>query len=222
MKSLFSLFLSLLWLSSCYANERLNIDVIAVNYPPYTSPNAADYGSSFSLLSKYAQSHFRVSITPLFLPPARANRVIKDGGWCLSFYPPSNDNKLSRFVPLSDDIVSIGLYRLKKQDRFHWSKLEELSGKVVALLRSNVIGKMHQRFIDAGIELVYVESIEQGLQMVLKDRVDYAFGDNLALPETSFSEDEKSKLQFSESSFYSTKIGFFYNSECENTLFVSP
>jgi len=221
MKSLTSLFISLLWLSSSYANERLNIDVIAVNYPPYTSPSAVDYGSSFSLLTKYAQSHFRVSLTPMFLPPARANRVIKDGHWCLSFYPPSNDNKLSRFVPLSDDIVSIGFYRLKEQDRFYWSKLEELSGKMVALLRANKVGQMHQSFIDAGIQMVYVESIEQGLQLVLKARVDYAFGDNLSLSETSFSEDEKGRLQFSESSFYTTKIGFFYNSECEDKLFLS-
>jgi len=221
MKSLIALLLSLLWLSSSYAIERLNIDVIAVNYPPYTSPSAGDYGSSFSLLTKYAQSHFRVPITPLFLPPARANRIIKDGHWCLSFYPPSKDNKLSRFVPLSDDIVSIGFYRLKQQEGFHWSKLEELSGKVVALLRANKVGEMHQSFIDAGMQLVYVESIEQGLQLVLKNRVDYAFGDNLTLPETRFSEDEKSKLQFSESAFYTTKVGFFYNSECEKKLFVS-
>jgi polar amino acid transport system substrate-binding protein len=220
MKSLTSILLSLLWLSSAYANERLNIDVIAVNYPPYTSPSAVDYGSSFSLLTKYAQSHLRVSLTPMFLPPARANRVIKDGHWCLSFYPPSNDNKLARFVPLSDDIVSIGFYRLKKEDRFHWAKLEELSGKMVALLRANAIGKLHQRFIDAGMQLVYVESIEQGLELVLKNRVDYAFGDNLSLPETHFSEDEKRKLQFSESSFYTTKIGFFYNSKCEERLFL--
>ena len=211
----------MLWLSSSYAYERPNIDVIAVNYPPYTSPDAADYGSSFSLLTQYAQSHFRVSLTPMFLPPARANRIIKDGHWCLSFYPPSSDNKLSQFVPLSDDIVSIGFYRLKEQDRFHWSKLEELSGKMITLLRANKVGKMHQRFIDAGIQLVYVESVEQGLQLVLKKRVDYAFGDNLALSETSFSDDEKGRLQFSESSFYSTKIGFFYNSECEKKLFVS-
>jgi len=221
MKSILTLFISLLCLSNSYANERLNIDVIAVNYPPYTSPDAADYGSSFSFLTKYAKSHFRVPITPLFLPPARANKVIKDGQWCLSFYPPSNDNKLSRFVPLSDDIVSIGFYRLKEQNRFHWSKLEELSGKVVALLRANAIGKMHQRFIDAGMQLVYVESIEQGLELVLRKRVDYAFGDNLSLPETHFSDDEKRKLQFSESAFYTTKVGFFYNSECEDKLFVS-
>jgi polar amino acid transport system substrate-binding protein len=222
MKSLTYLLLSLLWLSKAFANERLNIDVIAINYPPYTSPSAPDYGSNFSLLSKYAKSHLRVSITPLFLPPARANRIIKDGHWCLSFYPPRNDNKLSRFVSLSDNLVSIGFYRLKKKESFQWSKLEELSGKMVAILRSNIIGKIHQSLINAGLKIVYVETIEQGLQLVLKSRVDYAFGDNLVLSETSLSEDQKRKLQFSESSFHTAKIGFFYNSKCENKLFVSP
>ncbi|WP_157826702.1 hypothetical protein [Colwellia sp. 12G3] len=202
------------------ANERLKVDVIAVDYPPYTSLKLPGYGSSFSLLSQYAQSHFSVTPIPLFLPPARANRVIKDGHWCLSFYPPKKDDKYARFVSLSDSIVKIGFYRLRKNERFKWAELKELKGKIVALLRPNVIGIMHQSFLDAGMQMVYVESIEQGLQLVLKNRVDYAFGDNLVLSESGLSDDQQLRLQFSESSVHNAKIGFFYNIECEQKLFI--
>lgn len=220
MKKVIFLLLSLICFSSFSGNERIKVDVIAVDYPPYTSPQLLGYGSNFSLLSQYAQSHLRVSLTPLFLPPARANRVINDGHWCMSFYPPRKDNKFARFVPLSDSIVKMGFYRLRKKDSFHWTDLKELSGKIVALLRPNVIGKMHQGFIDAGLQIVYVESVEQGLHLVLKNRVDYAFGDSLVLSDSNLSDVQMKKLQFSESSVYDAKIGFFYNIKCQEKIFI--
>ncbi|PKG82112.1 hypothetical protein CXF85_14515 [Colwellia sp. 75C3] len=219
MKRIIFLLLCLLCFFVFSADERLNVDVIAVDYPPYTSSKLTGDGSSFILLSKYAQSNFSVSLTPFFLPPARANRVIKDGYWCLSFYPPREGNKVARFVSLSDNVVSMGFYRLRKKEGFHWTELKELKGKIVALLRPDVIGKMHQNILDAGLQMVYVESIEQGLQLVLKNRVDYAFGDNLVLSETNLSEVQKQKLQFSESSVHEAEIGFFYNIECKDKLF---
>jgi len=219
MRSLITLMLILLS-AACFAiEEKQEIDVIAVDYPPYTSPTLPSYGSNFSLLSEYAKSHFRISIKPFFLPPARANRLIKDGNWCISFYPPNENNKSARFVALSSDNVSIGFYRLQQQGQFKWQSLNELNGKMVALLRSNHIGKMHEHFINAGIQLVYVESVEQGLRQVLKGRVDYAFGDELALLEAQLSEAQRQKLQFSESVVHKAKIGFFYNTECKNRLF---
>jgi polar amino acid transport system substrate-binding protein len=220
MQRIVFLLLCLLSFSSLSANERLNIDVIAVDYPPYSSPKLPDYGSSFSLLNKYAQSNFRMSVKPLFLPPARANKIIQDGHWCLSFYPPAADNDFSRFVPLSDSIVSIGFYRLRQQERFYWTELNELSGKTVTLLRTNTINKLHQRFLDAGLKVVYVESIAQGLKLVLKNRVDYAFGDNLVVTKIQLSETQRQKLQFSESAVHEAKVGFFYNIKCEDKLFI--
>ena len=211
--------LALLTCSCLAADEQQSINVIAVNYPPYTSPKLADYGSTFSLLNKYAQIHFRVAISPSFLPPARAHRVIKNGAWCLSLYPPAEENTASRFVALSNDVVSLGFYRLQKTGVFRWQSLNELSGKIVALLRTSAVGQMHQRFLDAGLTLVYVESVEQGLNLVLKERVDYAFGDNLALSESLLSAAQRQKLQFSESKVYQAKIGFFYNIDCEAHLY---
>lgn len=219
MKSLSLLLLCLISFFCLSDDVKPNVDVIAVDYPPYTSPKSPNNGSSFYLLDKYAKLHFRVSLSPLFLPPARANLLIKKGQWCLSFYPPVEDNNLSRFVPLSDDTVSLGLYRLKESTRFYWKDLNDLRGKIVALLRPKTIGKMHQVFLSAGIQLVYVESIDQGLQLVLKKRVDYAFGDNLALAEAQLSTIQKQQLQFSQTVVHTAKIGFYYNIQCEEQLF---
>lgn len=209
-----------LWGFSCFAfNEEVPVDVIAIDYPPYTTASLSDNGIAFSLLNKYAQSNFLVAVSPLFLPPARALRLIKEGNWCVSFYPPDKENDLSRFVPLSENIVQMGFYRLKKKEDFYWGSLKELSGKTVALLRANKVGEMHQSFINSGLVLVYVESIAQGLQMVLKGRVDYAFGDNLALLGNNLIKNQRAQLQFSLSTVYEAQVGFFYNTQCEERLF---
>jgi polar amino acid transport system substrate-binding protein len=219
MKSLLTSFFALLSVA-CFAVDKIHvIDVIVLDYPPYSSPTLPSYGSSFSLLSQYANSHFRIKIKPFFVPPARANRLIKDGNWCLSFYPPGENNESARFVPLSNDMVKIGFYRLLKAGRFHWKTLSELRGKIVAVLRSNETGKMHKGFIDSGLQLVYVESVKQGIQLVLKGRVDYAFGDSLALLETELTEAQKKTLQFSESAVHQARIVFFYNIQCADNIF---
>lgn len=218
MKSFLLLFV-LLGTSCFAATEKQAVDVIAIDYPPYTSPDSPGYGSSFVLLTKYAQSHLRVSLKPKFLPPARANLLIKEKSWCLSFYPPSEESTTARFVSLSANTVRLGLYRLTRAEPFQWQSLNELKGKMVALLRPKSMGKLQHSLIDAGLELVYVESVSQGLQLVLKQRVDYAFGDDLILSSSGLSKVQKQKLQFSQSAIHEAKVGFFYNLACESTLF---
>ena len=199
--------------------EPGTVDVIAVEYPPYTSSTEPHFGKSFELLSAYAQKHFHLPITPMFLPPARANRIVKESNWCLTFYPPPQGHDLAKFVPLSNEIVRFGFYRLLQPGIFQWQSLNELNGKLVALLRPNVKGQLHQDLINAGINLVFVESVEQGIQLLLKRRVDYAFADNSALSQSSISDRDKSTLQFSKSSVLSANVGFFYNTQCKDRLF---
>lgn len=71
---------------------------------------------------------------------------------------------------------------------------------------------------DAGLELVHLEKIEQGIHMLLAGRVDYAFGDSSTL-KTYAHIDNINKLQFSEIPIYEARIGFFYNTDCEAALF---
>ena len=220
MKKFFLLILIFVTFSSCAFDDGGAIDIIAVDYPPYTIPSLTNNGIAFSLLNNYAKKYFKAPIEPLFLPPARARRLINDGDWCVSFYPPDKTNKLSRFIPLSENVVKIGFYRLNEHEAFYWDSLDELKGKTVALLRANKIGQMHQSFINAGLILVYVESIGQGLQMVLKGRVDYAFGDNLALSGNNLTASQRKQLQFSKTTVHQAQIGFFYNSQCEERLFL--
>jgi len=214
--------LSICFFISSASAAKETIDVIAIDYPPFTSKNSPDYGISFSLLSKYAKEHMQVSVLPYFLPPARAQHTITKGDWCLSFYPPSTGNELSRFIPLSDDMIQLGLYRIKASSAFTWEQLSELKGKSVALLRANTRGKMHQRFIDAGLNIVYVESVEQGIMLMLKYRVDFSFGDVSALERSTLSLIDRRKIQFSDSYISKTHIGFFYNTRCKERLFLQP
>jgi polar amino acid transport system substrate-binding protein len=56
--------------------------------------------------------------------------------------------------------------------------------------------------------------------MLIHKRVDYAFGDNTAIKQTTIGKDNKNKLQFSKSSLLEAQVGFFYNTLCELKLFT--
>jgi len=213
----------LLWLlfllSSMQAWSKQSIDVITIEYPPFTSNYINGYGINFELLDTYATHNFRTTFQPLFVPPARAQKLMRTNDWCISFYPPKPNDKNAKFQPLSDEVIKLGLYRLKSHTPFTWQSLSELNGKSVALLRPSKEGPIHQQLIDANMKLVFVETVEQGLSMLIHKRVDYAFGDNTAIDQTTIGKDNKNKLQFSQSSLLEAQVGFFYNIRCKHKLF---
>jgi polar amino acid transport system substrate-binding protein len=111
------------------------VKVIAVEYPPFSTTESETFGIVFDHLKPYAETHFKAPYEPYFLPPARAQLVIEQGDWCVSFYPPHKTNENAKFVPLSPEHVKLGLYRLEQATRFNYESLSELSGSVAMLGR---------------------------------------------------------------------------------------
>lgn len=204
--------LSLL-MSSFYVASQ-NVDVIAIEYPPYTSQTEPHYGLSFYALTQHFKQQ-KITFTPLFLPPARAAYHLKSTKWCLSFYPPLEQNTYPEIV-LNEHVVKLGLYRKAKATPFTWESLNELSGKKIAMLRSNNrLSELMNQFINANIEQIFVESVAQGLMLLDKDRVDYAFSDlaggNYNIKQLGLNHND---FQFSSSYLLETKIKVWRNPNC--------
>lgn len=210
------LLLTLILLSNTVYSQEL-VKVIAIEYPPLLDSQSKTLGSNFVLFKKYADTHFKVGYEPYFVPPRRAQLLIEQGDWCVSFYPPSKEDKKAKFVSFSQEPMKLGLYRLSQSNAFDYTSLSELHGSV-AILRSIASGPVSKKLEAAGLTLVYVEKIEQGIHMLLAERVDYAFGDNTTI-DTYINIDNINKIQFSEMSLYDAKVGFFYNKDCEHLLY---
>jgi polar amino acid transport system substrate-binding protein len=203
------LLLTLLFCASSFSQET-TIEVISIEYPPFTTVERDDDGLAFTLLrnSKIGSS---LTWIPVFLPPGRANRVINADQWCASFYPPSSTLNFSSYV-LDENLISISLIRKREPTEFTWTMLEELKPYLIGLLRTNHNSQFVKSFTDAGIKIFYMESVETGIKMVLSDRVDYAMIDNITFD--SLDSETKRQLQFSNTHLLETQITLYINNKC--------
>ncbi|WP_026971894.1 transporter substrate-binding domain-containing protein [Aliagarivorans marinus] len=208
---------------SDYAAALENDEVIVLEYPPLTTQYRDDYGHAFALLSEYAEQHFKLTPKPEFLPPARAVHELTSGQWCLSFYPAKPLLEDARFLSLADEEVAIGLYRrIDDMTPDSWQDLSELAGYRVAVMRNRQVGPFQQQLIDAQLRLVEVNSVAQGLRMLLRGRVDYAMGDSTSLQTYGFSDQQQREIALAQTSLLTARVGVFYNPKCEQQLFVTP
>lgn len=209
------LLLAIMTANSLFAFENDNgVNVIAVQYPPFTSSNHPAGGIAFELL-KHLTANKKIKWKPLFLPPKRAAKTIEAGDWCASFYPVYGQHKFKQYQ-LGEDSIKIGLVRLSNATPFTWSSLDELKGKVVVLLRTSSISEFLIQFKRSGVKVVYVETIEAAINMVLRQRVDIAMLDNVSY--SNLKSTDKKQLQFSKSALHETKISIFINSSCNIPL----
>lgn len=184
-------------------------DVLAVEYPPFTTIKKNNYGLSFYFLAKAFPDQ---KFTPEFLPPKRALKRISDGDWCLSFYPVTQISSFE-IIELSVNKVKIGLIKKREKEDFTWERLAEMSGESVALLRSSYKSPFVKQFINANLKVTYVESIKQGLELVKKGRVKFSMFDNYNYE--SLSKSDKEHLQFSDTYLIETSIVLFVNPSCD-------
>ncbi len=199
---------------SIASEDIQSIDVIAIEYPPFTTISQPNGGTAFEILNNISLDK-KLKWHPIFLPPKRAYKVIESGDWCASFYPIFGQSKYTQYE-LNDKVIKIGLVRLSGEKPFTWSSLSELSGKSVALLRTGSNSDFEKRFKQAGLDIAYVETVQSAIQMVLLERVDTAMIDNISY---SYLETKnKEKLQLSESSLIETKINIFINNKCNISL----
>ena len=190
----------------------LGKDVLAVEYPPFTTINKNNYGLSFELL---AEAFPEQKFTPEFLPPKRALKRISNGDWCLSFYPATHISTFE-IIQLSVNKVKIGLIKKRDIGDFTWESLEEMSGASVALLRSSSISVFVEQFTNANLKIIYVESIKQGMELVKKQRVKFSIFDNYNYE--SLSKSDKEHLQFSDTYLIEIPIVLFVNPDCDIQL----
>ncbi|WP_028301248.1 hypothetical protein [Oceanospirillum beijerinckii] len=160
----------------------LEVEVIAMQYPPYTGSQLTDYGLAFrALQAKLDQTDgARVVLTPHFLPPARAGLAVQEGHWQASFFPPVSGLKESyRNVLPSHEPIKIGLFRLHKMQPFLWDYYHELEGRV-AFTRLKGNSPIRDQMVAAGLNIVEVDSLEQSFRLLRLGRVDYVFSERLA------------------------------------------
>ncbi len=211
-------FLGLLffWISLfATASQKDNISVIAVEYPPYTSEHMPDNGVTFKLLKDYSKQYFERDIQPVFLPPARAQAVMKSGNWCLSFVPPAES---ANVIPISDAEIILSFFRFKTEREFKWQSLSELKGQTVAMLRTLEQGEIAKKMTQAGMEIVRVDSLSQGMNMVLKKRVDYWFTTQNTPQALNADEAAQQNLQFAETPLMVVQPRIFYSERCKKEL----
>lgn len=201
---------------SCISYAQ-QVEVIAIEYAPFTSAKLPHGGLAFEILSNNELTK-QIQWKPLFLPPKRAGKMINEGRWCASFIPVLN--KHARFIQykLSDEQVKLGLIRLARDDDFKWQTLTDLQGKTIAILRTTDDSPFARQFIDAGLQVVFVESVELALRMVMLKRVDFAFADSQLIARTKLSKKERLSLQFSHSLLQTTPVSVFINADCNIKL----
>lgn len=209
------LFLSAIVSDTAFSRD---VSVIAIDYPPFTTPERSDDGTVFVLLRNwFGDRNLEIKITPEFLPPARAQNRIIQGDWCASLFPPRDDIKAT-FLPINDTTIKIGFLRLKEPSEFQWESLDYFKDKHIAALRNTTREGLFKPFLDAGAVLTGIETIEQGVQLLLKKRVDYAFADKTTLDTIDLTPADRKKLEFSKTLLGSYQFGVYLSPECQDAF----
>jgi polar amino acid transport system substrate-binding protein len=150
------LLLTLMTVGSLFALDK-NVDVIAVEYPPFTGRSEPEGGLAFQLLNDLTVDE-QINWKPFFLPPKRAYNKIELGDWCASFYPVFSKTDFKQYE-LGKGLVKIGLVRLSKLTPFMWSSIDDLQVKNVALLSTESRSELAMQFENSGVKVVNIETI---------------------------------------------------------------
>ncbi|WP_286239127.1 hypothetical protein [Neptuniibacter halophilus] len=194
------------------------LEVLAIEYPPYTTRNQSDQGIAFRLLRQYLADQPEIRVKPRFLPPARVQLQFSEIRWCGSFYPPPAESG-SRFFPLSAEPLKIGLYHRQDDPHYNWQTLHQLKGYRVALLRNLQTSVFNEQFQVAGIRPVFVDTVIQGMRMLQQKRVDAALGDEHLQAFLSDQWRRDLPFRFSTTALITTPIGIHLNPQCPLSRF---
>ncbi|WP_430461432.1 hypothetical protein ACQUQU_01260 [Thalassolituus sp. LLYu03] len=179
--------------------------VIAIEYPPFTTQDLEGDGVSLDVLrGLLADKGWAFEVD--FLPPVRAALdVAAPGNWLLSFFPPREGYPHIQKVILKDADILFGIFRHRKPEPFSWQSLDELRGHTLVTTRTLSNSPVLQPFVNAGLKLVLVNTLDQGVQMMVADRADYV----LTTRETGYYYAHKLGVEESELQFGETIIEHF-------------
>lgn len=207
---------------SAQEKHRTAIDIIAIEYPPYTSPHLPEGGIAFKTLTDALKQlpggGESLHIQPKFLPPGRASFYVSRGQWSASFYPPKQPEPGYVWLQLDNRLVELGLFRLRytadpASNAINWPELTNTKGKVAIGRQANPEKRGLQSVLkDSQLELVQVDNLEQGFQLLAKGRVDYVFSEKVVgfYIAQGLGSDER-VLEFSQKPVYTTHIGLWVN-----------
>lgn len=190
------------------------VEVIAIDYPPFISETAPGFGTAFIQLREWLDTT-NLNIDPVLklLPPARANRTVNQESYCASFYPPKSQDQRT-FVAFNDKQIEIKLVRRNAEGTFAWTAGSYFTGSRIAVLRNYGQSPLFQDFDKAGAELVPVETVDQGMEMLRLGRVDYAVIDSYKFAKEYSNRSGGTKYQMSRNTLDTTKVGIYIGPEC--------
>jgi len=195
------------------------VDVIAIDYPPFITQSETSLGITFELLEKRLAELKLLELRPNILPPARAQTELTKSDWCLSFYPPAPSEFIER-IPLSEDKVLLGF--VSKQQQVTWQDFKYFKQKRLAMLRATITEGIQGQLKQAGAVIVPVETVEQGINLLLKGRVDFAFTDNMSFLEKQKTNKEYAQLVFANTSLLEVQLGVYFNTQCKYAGLLAP
>jgi polar amino acid transport system substrate-binding protein len=212
------LMMGFLLLQPPLARPSMTLDVIAVEYPPYTTPDRADDGLVFQRLRSWlASRNLPIKINARFLPPARAQHAVNSSDWCMALYPPSK-NTPHLFRKISRTNIVMGFVRRKTSEPFSWDGPTYFKGSRIALLRTLSLSDPWIPYQEAGAKFVFVEAMEQAMIMVLKGRADYAVADSGGLEAFNRSAPADHQLELSSKPVQEFAVGVYLSARCRDIL----
>jgi len=152
----------------------LQVNVVCTEYPPFLSASSPGKGRSFMRLESLLQKNNRWKFHPVFLPPPRIHNYINNSqDWLFSFIPVSVPAQDVKAIVIADDFLESGFFRLQAPTPFIWLNLQQYRGKRVVIIRSLTEDDTESRLIDAGMTVITVNHVRQGLRMLFSGRADF-------------------------------------------------
>jgi polar amino acid transport system substrate-binding protein len=198
-----------------------SIDVITVEYPPFASRFMQNEGLVFELLRDHYPLPPVWSYSSYFVPPARAQHMVENESWCISLYPPRKPSDHVKFIALGGEEVKLGFAVHINSVLNKWQSAQSLEGKVVALLRSKTPSEAQLLFEEKKADILYVEQVEQGVEMLYRHRVDMAFVDHITFKQMRKEHEDWHDIEFSDDILRSVPVGVFYNSQCPHRVMLN-
>ena len=147
---------------------------VAIEYPPFLSPDLPGFGRSFVVLQQLLQQHCCWQFDPVFLPPPRLLKYTRhNDDWLFSFMPVPAGRTDVMSMSLQSGYIKSGFFRLRKDSPFIWQDLERFSGKRVVLMRALTESNTEKRLVSAGMTVMTVNHVRQGLHMLATGRADF-------------------------------------------------
>ena len=162
----------LLLVTTCAkATEKPVVLVLLVEYPPYLSQQMEGGGILFGYLDSVLQ-HEDWQVRYLYQPVARVVKDIEGHNWLIATY-----NKVSaehhELLTLEKDVPGVILVRRREKTPFLIKEeIIDSKAQLAWLNGMDDLGLLKEAGLDE-VERVNVNSIDQGMKMLVNNRVDY-------------------------------------------------